>query len=68
MVDKNFNKEEIRKNIKIACEIHLPKYSFPQDIIIKEDLPYLASGKPNRKKMESDIEKGMKLAKKLELF
>ncbi len=68
VVDKNFNKEEIRENIKSACKVHLPKYSFPQDIIIKEDLPYLASGKPNRKGMERDIEHGMKLARKLGLF
>ena len=67
VVDKKYNTEDVRKKVIEACCNKLPNYAFPQDIIIKEDLPYLASGKPNLKKMESDIARGMELAKKIQI-
>ena len=68
VIDKNYNAEQIRENIRLTCQKYLPAYSMLQDIIIRDDLPYMASGKPNRKAMELDVEEGMKLARKLELI
>ncbi len=41
--------------IQDTCKKLLANYAWPQEIIIKEDFPYLASGKSNIKAMERDI-------------
>lgn len=56
VIDKEYNSEKVKENIIQRCKEHLPDYAVPQDIVIKEDFPYLASGKPNLKAMELDIE------------
>lgn len=56
VIDKKYNSEWVRKSIKSACEELLPDYAWPQEIVIKDDFPYLASGKPDIKAMEREIE------------
>lgn len=55
VIEKKCNSEQVRERIKLTCEEVLPDYAWPQEIIIKEDFPYLASGKPDLKAMERDI-------------
>ncbi len=68
VIDKNYSTEQIRENIRIVMKNQFPPYATLQDIIIKEEIPYMASGKANLKAMERDVEEGMKLAKKLQLL
>lgn len=56
VVDKAYNSAQIVENIKSTCAEVLPDYAQPQGIVIKEDFPYLASGKPDLKAMERDIQ------------
>ncbi|MDE6750663.1 MAG: acyl--CoA ligase [Lachnospiraceae bacterium] len=56
VIDKKYNIRQVSENIISACEEALPDYAWPQEIIIKDDFPYLASGKPELKAMEREIE------------
>lgn len=55
VIDKKDNSEKIIGNIKSTCEELLPDFAWPQEIIIKDDFPYLASGKPDIAAMEREI-------------
>lgn len=57
VIDGKHNPEQVRKNIILTCEDVLPNYAWPRKIIVKDDFPYLASGKPDFKAMEREIEK-----------
>ena len=56
VIDPNYDVKKVKQNILQQCKEHLPYYAIPQDIIIKDDFPYLASGKPDLKTMEHSIE------------
>ena len=40
----------------LTCKEKLPDYAWPREIIMKDEFPYLASGKPDLKAMEREIE------------
>lgn len=52
VADEKYRPERIKENIRAVCEKQLPQYAQPRDIVIVKDFPYLASGKPNLKKIE----------------
>ena len=56
--------EELKSKILSYCELHVPEYMVPADIIYLEDIPLNAGKKPDLKELERIYNEGIKLTVK----
>ena len=56
VIDRRHDFEQVKKEIILTWEEQLPDYAWPREIVVKDDFPYLASGKPDLKTMERELE------------
>lgn len=45
-----------QEDIRLTCKRWLPAYMVPADVLLRDELPYLSSGKIDRRKLRQEFE------------